>query len=550
MRNKGIAVIAAALIAASPHMLLSVGATPIQSTATSPWVLEGPEERIELVAGGGAWLLGPKGGVAYTEPAARRRVPLVGAWETSGLVPRPGYRGASEYQLAHAAYRADESTDLLLHFDESSARDEAGRYEVRAGADFSIDVSRALLGLGAASFRGKGSGLSLVPGPGALLGKDSRFGDFSIEFWLYPANAENGESILLWQSLRKVPGGAVSQRLSCSIAAGRMTWTLENFFERPGAATIAAAATRFELRARSPLVPRVWSHHLLRFDGDTGLLEYAIDGVTEAVAYATDSGREGGGASVFSPAMGAASRLSIGEGYAGLLDEFRITRKFVERPTLSPYAREGGRVVSPVVDLGYGNSRIVAIEATVRASSNAGVELAYRVADDWAGWRDEDPAWVPFRPGEPFSKPVRGRYVQLRADLFPDGTGRLGPGLSGLAIRFVPDPPPPPPARVQLVARDGAVEVRWSRVPEADVAGYLIYYGDAPGEYLGTGAAEGPSPVDAGKALSFTLSGLPNGRLVYVAVAAYDAAAQAGQAVSRAGEFSEERSARPSRTAQ
>jgi hypothetical protein len=143
--------------------------------------------------------------------------------------------------------------------------------------------------------------------------------------------------------------------------------------------------------------------------------------------------------------------------------------------------------------------------------------------------------------------------VQVRAELYADGTGTLTPALSSLKLRYEPDPPPPPPAKLMAIAKNGAIELRWTRVPVSDLGGYLVYYGDSPGEYFGTSATEGPSPVDAGQNLSLVLSGLQNGRLYYFAVASYDGpglAATGGNPPSRAGDFSNEIAARPSRTAQ
>lgn len=511
------------------------------------------EQRLVLAPGGAPG--GSPGGASGTglpaegaglEPGSPR---AFGAWTADGAVTRKGFKGREDYVLAQAAYAPDPSADLLLHLDSKAQGDAVGHWEVAAGPDYSVDAERALLGAGAGSFRGSGSALSLSPRPGALLARDSRFRDFSLEFWLYPANAENGEVVLLWQSARNLPGGVLSQQLSCVVAGGRLMWSLVNFFAPPGARAPEAAASRVELRARGALVPRTWSHHLLRYDGDTGLVEYLVDGQPEATAYATSTGREGG--ELREPAIGAASPLRLFPAYAGLADEVRLSARFVEAPSLRPYGRDSGLVLSPIADLGFGNSRILSVELEGRTPGGTGIELEYRAADDWTAWRSGAAAWIPLRPGEALPASARGRYVQLRAELFPDGTGRLTPSLSSLSIRFEPDPPPPPPARVVAVPRDGAIELRWSRVPESDVAGYLVFYGDAPGEYLGTGIPLGPSPIDAGSADSILLGGLPNGRLLYFAIAAYDAAAGSarGGAASRAGDFSAEISARPSRTA-
>lgn len=433
----------------------------------------------------------------------------------------------------------------------TQVRDEGGKWFIEAGRLFSLDSKQSAIGAGSASFRGPSSSLKLNPGKDSLLERSSRFRDFSIEFWLYPANAENGETILSWQSLRSVPkgssssagGGSFPQSFGCTISGGRIRWDFQGFFQRAS----TNAGTDLMLRATNPLLPRSWSHHLLRFDGDTGLLEYVVNGVTEAVSFATASGHEGG--EVFAPAVGAASPLILGADYVGLLDEFRISRSCIEKPNLKPFARDGGLVLSPVADLGFGNSRLLSVEMQAKTPGATGIELSYRISDEWIGWRYDSPAWIPFRAGDRLPAAARGRYVQIRAELYPDGTGRLTPSLSSLTLHYEPDPLPPPPARVEAIAKDGGIELRWSRVPESDVAGYLVYYGGSPGDYFGTGAAEGQSPIDVGNATSFTLTGLPNGGLVYLAVAVYDTGTHSAEKAWRAGEFSAEVSARPSRTA-
>jgi hypothetical protein len=505
-------------------------------------------------------------GASAISPSGQALVhdPILGAWEADNAVLVPGFRGGKDYVLASAAYRSADDTDLLLHFDAAggdSPVDLGGRWTAKSGPSFRLDREKREFGDASASFRGASSAISLFPGRGALLEGGSRFRDFSIEFWLYPATAENGEVILSWQSIRTLGGASLPQELSCAISGGRVTWSFQNFFDKPlpvGKATakgatpergnaLPASRSRLELRAADPLVPKAWSHHLLRFDGDTGLLEYVVDGVTEAAVYATSTGHEGG--DVYSPAVGAAAALTLGSSYGGLMDEFRISRSPVSSPALQSYGRDPGLVLSPVVDLGVGNSRLASVDLVARTPGATGIELSYRISDEWAGWRFDSPEWIPFRPGEGLPGSARGRYVQIRADLYPDGTGRVTPSLSSLVLHYEQDPLPPPPARLVATAKDGAVELRWSRVPDADVAGYLVYYGGGPGEYYGAAAAEGPSPIDVGKVTSITISGLPNGSLVYFAVATYDAAILPGKPESRAGEFSAEVSARPLRTA-
>ena len=87
-----------------------------------------------------------------------------------------------------------------------------------------------------------------------------------------------------------------------------------------------------------------------------------------------------------------------------------------------------------------------------------------------------------------------------------------------------------PPARpaglsVEDPGTGGVLEVGWSANHEPDLAGYRVYYDtDGRPPYLGSGASEGPSPVDVGKVTHFRLTGLSNGITYYIAVTAYDVA--------------------------
>ncbi|WP_158247078.1 putative Ig domain-containing protein [Geothermobacter hydrogeniphilus] len=70
------------------------------------------------------------------------------------------------------------------------------------------------------------------------------------------------------------------------------------------------------------------------------------------------------------------------------------------------------------------------------------------------------------------------------------------------------------------------ITMTWDASSDSRVTGYKIYYSttspDPP--FNGTGANEGPSPIDVGNNLTATLSGLVNEQVHYLAVTAYDAA--------------------------
>lgn len=75
-------------------------------------------------------------------------------------------------------------------------------------------------------------------------------------------------------------------------------------------------------------------------------------------------------------------------------------------------------------------------------------------------------------------------------------------------------------------ARAATVMLEWDPSPDADLAGYRVYYqaDSAVQPFQGLGASEGTSPVEGGAATSATISGLDPGRSYYFAVTAYNSA--------------------------
>ena len=95
-----------------------------------------------------------------------------------------------------------------------------------------------------------------------------------------------------------------------------------------------------------------------------------------------------------------------------------------------------------------------------------------------------------------------------------------------------------------MVARPGdqSITLKWKKVAESDVQGYLVYYGDYPGQYFGMGSSLGDSPIDAGNTETLQIGNLKNGKLYYFAVVAYDSSDP-----PHTSSFSREVNARPSR---
>ena len=84
---------------------------------------------------------------------------------------------------------------------------------------------------------------------------------------------------------------------------------------------------------------------------------------------------------------------------------------------------------------------------------------------------------------------------------------------------------------VDVESGNGYTIVSWEPPADTDVAGYILYYGFDPSAYTGTFANQGTSPLYVGSPCtvqagaddcSVRLTGLANGTLFYVTVAAYD----------------------------
>jgi hypothetical protein len=445
-----------------------------------------------------------------------------------------GRWGRQDLVLQDAEYRISRQTDMLVHFNGHPVQDRAGHYEVEE-EDLLLSRRVSVLGGGSGGFNGGNRGLRLVPNPRAVFYQGNWLRDFSIEFWLYPALLSDGEQILLWQGARWNGGTVVPQELRCSVRDRALVWVFDNLFT--GA---LGQKTSIELQGLPVLVPGDWHHHLLRYDSRLGLLEYMVDGVPEAIAYTTDSLREGG--AVLLPFVGDAGpgQVRVGAGFTGFIDELRVCRAFVEEPNLDRYSSEVGVYASRAFDLGYTGTKLERIDAVYRTPGDSAVYFYYRMTDR-ADADTSDIPWTQFEAGQPLTG-SNGRYLQVMVELYPDGSRRQSPEVSELRLVYEQDLPPAPPTGLYAEAGDGKVTLYWNPVNEEDLQGYFIYYGSLPGHYHGRDSDLGPSPIDVGRVSQVEVTGLSNSKLYYFAVVAYDDTDPPHRSL-----FSREVSARPSR---
>ena len=227
---------------------------------------------------GPLWFLAPMDAVAIGERIDFGLEDGWEGWQLSNLRTTRGYRDTPDLRLPDATYSVDAATELLLHFDGDAIRDDALRYRVVAGAT-NITDRLARLGSGAGLFRRRGDGLILAArtDSDALFLPGNRWGDFSIEFWLYPLVLSEGATLVHWQGARVLqpaatdsdaPATPVPQELRVWMSTERLQWDFTNLFSPS-----SGAPFQLRLTGRRGLLPSVWRHHRVRFDSRSGLVE-------------------------------------------------------------------------------------------------------------------------------------------------------------------------------------------------------------------------------------------------------------------------------------
>jgi len=474
-------------------------------------------------------------GAESPDSALTLRFGRAAGWKDFPVHASTGFQRASDgtldLTLAATEYTADEDTDLLVHFNDRLV-DEASRYQIPASPK-TVQRGFSAMGGGSAVFRGE-TPLVLYATTESLLAPGRGWGDFTLEFWLFPSQAEDGETILEWQGGRTSSGTFETQNLRVSFEGSRLVWTLQNLFSP----SPAAPAVTLTLKGTNGLIPKQWHHHLLRYRAATGLLEYLIDGKTESLTHATPSGTEDGrpyGAVVGPRTKG---ELVLGSRYQGALDELRLTRAWVEEPQKDRFIADfatKGTAISRIFDLRFPGSTVESVAVRAFTEGSSALVWSFRMAESiryqWTFSGDtsrslappeaEEDSWIRFRPGQDLSRLASGRYLQLRVDLLPSGTGTETPRVNEIVVKTLPTPPPPAPAGLEVIPGDGQLTIRWKPVLQGAPDGYLVFFGPRPGQTQGTASTQGLSPLEVGMATQIVLTGLANDQIYYVSVAAH-----------------------------
>ncbi len=452
------------------------------------------------------------------------------------LESSPGKGGFLDLVLSRTELSvSDEYTDILLSLNRERSADRTGRYSLEEHPEYGKRYFKS--GSGSATFNRENRLVLQSRDPKALFSPYSSWEDFTIEFWLYPANPKEGERIISWEGLGRKDNEIYSQSILCHFINRRLVWSFNNVFQLPD-----TPESHYEISGDAVL-PRQWNHHLLRYDSRTGMLEYLINGLPSAIIYTTPGGEESN--TVFKPRIGEEpGKIILGDGFTGFMDEFRVERRFNEVPSISRYNRPGYGV-SPVLDLEFSDSRIDTLEVLSGTPDNTAVYSYYlstnslleaeQARQNFRGEEsimEEDSVWSPLRDGIDDAK---GRYLLVAFLLFPDMKSDQSPSLSFLNIGYTPSFPPLPPSHIRASHEMEGIRLEWTPSASPDVEGYLLFFGEKPGEYIYPG-----SPVKIEKENYTFIDGLSPFKQYFFSVRSYT-----GGSEPRYSDFSKEISVRP-----
>ncbi|AFG38687.1 LamG-like jellyroll fold domain-containing protein [Spirochaeta africana] len=448
--------------------------------------------------------------------AARDTVEIGAAAGWGGFARTSGVEESAatgRLELMQPRIQPDAHTQLLLRFDSLPLVDESGRFAVERGLEH---LSRSEFRHGGAAGAFQGEPVILSNQGADLFTPGSHSHGFTISFWLYSPRLQDGEEVLHWQGMHRSGERNLLQELRISVRNRRLQISFDNMFLSDELEPVSV-----ELAGYQGLLPRRWSHHLVRYSAENGLLEYLVDGVLHDLAWVTAAGREDGGGFPLMIGELSGRRVQVGRRFVGLLDDLYISQQSTQESPPSTAGRTPGYAVTAPIDLGDSRRRLEQIQAETETPGDTAVRVQYRAGHRLRTDGEIDAAWQELPgdgriPGQPAA-----RFVQLRFDLLPDGEGR-SPSVRQAVVRHRPMPPPIPPAGVRAETEAGNIQVEWNRVYDETVGGYLVYYGTEPGGYFGTGADAGDSPVDVGLDTRVVLAGLEPDVLYYITVVSYD----------------------------
>ena len=410
-----------------------------------------------------------------------------------------GKTGYFVSDLSYSKEAMSGDSDIIISFNTPKPElDDTRKYRLKSSS-YNFVSGKGSLGGGAAFFFRKQDRVIIAPSKGLWLTNTDDLGSFSIEFRINPASAKNG---IIFSRTGLNTG--LKNGIEIRYENGRIVSCFFKIFENSKGQRFDAVLSKCPV-----LSPGKWHHYFLSFDRITGKLSHLINENEYESVFITENGSPS--SDVLKPSFlaGDAPSAKIGQGFSGMLDEFRINyTAYDEASSRTDIASRSYREVKlmgrePVNREGIISSAIHAFPATgtmIRSfscdgSAPAGTDIRceIRMSDKLFEENDTEPKWYRVnndqrsiyltKTPEGF---LRGRYFQWRAKLIAAPEGTESPVFRGAEIEYEIDGPPARPLFAEIVDYgDKYIIIRWKKNVDRDIAGYNIYYGVKKGEYDG-----------------------------------------------------------------
>ncbi len=154
-----------------------------------------------------------------------------------GVTTQPGRWGFKDLALARGRLRAGQLRPSFSCISTAPASTDATGVYMFTGDGPPISDSVSAVGGASAAFTGGRQGFGLRAPAGSMFSPGAVWGDFTIEFWLYPATMSDGENVLSWDGTeRDSTAGSnqlLSQSLRCFIRDRKLVWDFQSLFGSP-----------------------------------------------------------------------------------------------------------------------------------------------------------------------------------------------------------------------------------------------------------------------------------------------------------------------------
>lgn len=436
----------------------------------------------------------------------------------SNLHITSGEKGKKNLEIVQGEYSPTPETDLLVHFNDINFGDSAGNYIVKEQYNNISDIEKKF-GKSSAYFL-KDKGITFSSNDESMFTKGRILDDFSIEFWIYPTTISNDTILFSWKGVNKVEDLFIAQKIKCYFQNRKVIWSFDNFFIPDDFSNYS-----IELLSKSKLIPNKWSHHLIRYNSYTGMIEYLINGIPEDIKYSTPSKKEE--PDIYPPYVGIFSKsdIFIGEKYRGFIDELRISESFIQSPNLNNF-KTFGTFNTPVYDLNGDTVNINSIITVEKIVKESNIKYYYRSSNDPFTQENENLPWKELKSNDCNDK---GRYLQVKGTLFSNGSKNLSPKLQDIIIDWSVIPSPPAPIVMDSKAGKNIITLTWKPVKYYEVDGYYLYIGDESNKYQ--------EIIDVGSKTTYTIRDLKSDKIYYFSLRSYSG--------KRKSEFSKEIYNRP-----